>query len=103
MALWERVRTELEEAGRIAQGAIDEGRLRLEALRVRKRADRAAQQLGWAVYRAKVSQAEPDAELVTRLSDEIAKYEAEARRLEEQIPKSARTGDQGESGASATE
>ena len=54
MALWTKLRTELDRAGRVAQGAFDEGRLRLEALRARQLADRAAQALGYAVYRAKV-------------------------------------------------
>ena len=85
MTLWNRVRTELEEAGRLAQGALDEGRLRLEAYRERKRADRIAQQLGWVYYRANVAQTTADAVEVTRLTDEMARHENEARRLEEQI------------------
>lgn len=53
MALWDRVKTELDRAGRVAQQAFDEGRLRLEMLRVRRSADSAAQRLGYAVYRAR--------------------------------------------------
>jgi hypothetical protein len=53
MALWDRVRTELDRAGRVAQQAFDEGKLRLEMLRARRQADGAAQKLGYAVYRAK--------------------------------------------------
>jgi hypothetical protein len=53
MALWDRVRTELDRAGRVAQQAFDEGRLRLEMLRARRQADGAAQRLGYAVYRAR--------------------------------------------------
>ena len=85
MALWERVRSELEQAGRVAQGAIDEGRLRLEIFRARKRADRAAQQLGWLYYRARAGGTEPDAEQIAKIAGEIAVHDAEAKRLEEQI------------------
>ena len=41
MQLWTKLRTELDRAGRVAQSAFDEGRLRLEALRARQLADRA--------------------------------------------------------------
>ena len=53
MALWDRVRTELDRAGRVAQQAFDEGRLRLEMLRARRQGDAAAQRLGYALYRAR--------------------------------------------------
>jgi hypothetical protein len=53
MALWDRVRTELDRAGRVAQQAFDEGRLRLEMMRARRQADTAAQRLGYAVYKAR--------------------------------------------------
>jgi len=53
VALWDRVKTELDRAGRAAQHAIDEGRIRLEMLRARRQADSAAQKLGYAVYRAR--------------------------------------------------
>jgi hypothetical protein len=67
MALWNKLRTELDRAGRMAQGAFDEGRTRLEALRARQLADRAAQALGYAVYRARQEGREVDAELYTSL------------------------------------
>jgi hypothetical protein len=53
MALWNKLRTELDRAGRVAQGAIDEGKLRLEIFRARQLVDRAAQSLGYAVYRSR--------------------------------------------------
>jgi hypothetical protein len=85
MAIWEKLRTELDRAGRAAQGALDEGRIRLDAFRARKKADRAAQHLGYAVYRAKAAGADLDADTYARLSADIASFEAEAQRLESQL------------------
>ena len=53
MSFLDKLQVELNRAGRAAQDAIDEGRLRLEIFRVRQLADKAAQALGYAVYRAK--------------------------------------------------
>ena len=53
MAIWDKLRTELDRAGKVAQGAIDEGKLRLEVFRARQLVDRAAQSLGYAVYRSR--------------------------------------------------
>ena len=60
MALWNKLKTELDRAGRAAQDALDEGKLRLEAFRARQLADKAAQALGYAVFRAKQAGQEPD-------------------------------------------
>ena len=80
MALWDRVRTELDRAGRVAQQAFDEGRLRLEMLRARRQADGAAQKLGYAVYRArKESRQIPDDEYAA-LARGIEAAEAEVER-----------------------
>jgi hypothetical protein len=89
MALWDRVRTELDRAGRVAQQAFDEGRLRLEMMRARRQADSAAQRLGYAVYKARresrqiaddeyvvftraIETAEAEVERYRRLIDEAA-------------------------------
>lgn len=89
MALWDRVRTELDRAGRVAQQAFDEGRLRLEMMRARRQADSAAQRLGYAVYKARresrqitddeymvfsraIQMAEAEVERYRRLIDEAA-------------------------------
>ena len=85
MALWTKLRTELDRAGRVAQNAFDEGRLRLEALRARQLADRAAQALGYAVYRAKIEGREIDADLYTSLTATLASHEAEAASLEQKL------------------
>lgn len=85
MALWTKLRTELDRAGRVAQNAFDEGRLRLEALRARQLADRAAQALGYAVYRAKSEGREIDADLYASLTATLASHEAEVTSLEQKL------------------
>ena len=54
MAIWDKLRSEIDRAGRAAQGALDEGKVRLELFRARQSANRAAQTLGYAVHRARV-------------------------------------------------
>jgi hypothetical protein len=85
MTLWGTLRTELDRAGRVAQSALDEGRLRLEALRARQLADRAAQALGYAVFRARVEGREIDAELYASLSATLAAHEAEVTSLDAKL------------------
>ena len=91
MAIWDKLRSELDRAGKAAQGAIDEGRVRLDAFRARKKADKAAQALGYAVFRAKSGGAELDAAAYSSLAAEIATHEAEAQRLEAQLAESERS------------
>jgi hypothetical protein len=85
MAIWDKLKTELDRAGKAAQNALDEGKVRLEAFRTRQLADKAAEALGYAVYRAKQSGAELDAETYARLTATLATHEAEAARLEQQL------------------
>jgi len=85
MPLWDKVKTELDRAGKVAQTAIDEGKVRLEAFRVRQLADKAAQALGYAVYRARLQNKELDADTYARLSSTLAGHEAEATRYEAQL------------------
>src|SRR6476620_9745957 len=85
MALLDRLKQELDRAGKAAQDAFDDGKTRLEAFRTRQLADKAAQALGYAVYRAKESGAELDAETYARLSGTLATHETEATRLEQQL------------------
>jgi hypothetical protein len=85
MAIWDKLKTELDRAGKAAQNALDEGKVRLEAFRTRQLADKAAQALGYAVYRAKQSGAELDAETYARLTATLATHETEAARLEQQL------------------
>jgi hypothetical protein len=85
MAIWDKLKTELDRAGKAAQNALDEGKVRLEAFRTRQLADKAAQALGYAVYRARQSGAELDAETYSRLTATLATHETEAARLEQQL------------------
>lgn len=92
MAIWDKLKTELDRAGKAAQSALDEGKIRLEAFRVRQLADKAAQALGYAVYRARQSGQELDPDTYARLSSTLAAHEAEAARLEQQLRESGRPG-----------
>jgi hypothetical protein len=85
MAIWDKLKTELDRAGKAAQNALDEGKVRLEAFRTRQLADKAAQALGYAVYRAKQSGTDLDPETYARLSATLATHETEATRLEQQL------------------
>jgi len=85
MAIWDKLKTELDRAGKAAQNALDEGKVRLEAFRTRQLADKAAQALGYAVFRAKQSGGDIDPESYARLSATLATHEAEATRLEQEL------------------
>ena len=85
MALWDKLKTELDRAGKAAQTALDEGKIRLEAFRVRQLADKAAEALGYAVYRARKEGKEVDPDTFARLSSTLGAHEAEAERLEVQL------------------
>jgi 50S ribosomal subunit-associated GTPase HflX len=82
--LFDRLNQELEAFGRRAQTALDEGKLQIELLRLRRQRDIAARQLGTLVYRReRGGQAEPrriDA-VMLRLDD----LEAEIRSLEARL------------------
>jgi hypothetical protein len=85
MAIWGRLKLELDRASRAAQGAIDEGRVRLEIFRARQRADRAAQALGYALHRARKDAREIVTEELERLHSAIENAELEIARLESQL------------------
>lgn len=85
MAIWNKVKDELDRAGRVAQDALDEGKIRLDAFRARQLADKAAQALGYAIYRARQQGQELDSDSYARLSSTLAAHEAEATRHEERI------------------
>jgi len=82
MALWNRLKDELNRAGRAAQEALDEGKLRLDLLRSRQAMDKAAQKLGYAVYRARKLGGDIPADEYARVSAEVANAEAEVERFE---------------------
>src|SRR5215813_2652709 len=89
MALWDRVKSELDRAGRAAQHAFDEGRLRLDMLRARRVADAAAQKLGYAVFRAKREARDITAEEMTAMIRAVEAAEAEADRYRTLINEAA--------------
>ena len=82
--LFDRLNQELEAFGKKAQAALDEGKLQIELLRLRRRQDNAARDLGMMVHRReRGGELEPrriDA-LMLRLDD----LQAEIGRLETQI------------------
>jgi hypothetical protein len=82
MPLIDRLRTELDRAGRAAQNAFDEGRLRLELFRAKQNADRSAQRLGYAVFKAKRAGSELGNEAYAPLAAELTAAEAEVARYE---------------------
>lgn len=85
MPLFDKLKDELDRAGRAAQDAFDEGKTRLEAFRTRQLADRAAQALGYAVFRARQSGGEVDQDTYSRLAATLATHDAEASRHETEI------------------
>ena len=85
MALLDRLKQELDRAGKVAQEAFDDGKTRLEAFRTRQLADKAAQALGYAVYRSRKSGGELDAATYDRLRATLATHDTEAARLEAEI------------------
>jgi hypothetical protein len=99
MALWDKLRVELNRAGEAAQDALDEGKARLEEFRARQRADKAAQALGYAVFHARQAGREIETESYTRLSSELAAAEAEARRYAEEAASSRSSRQPGTGGA----
>jgi hypothetical protein len=85
MAIWSTLKDELDRAGRVAQSALDEGKLRLEQHRAKQRAEAAAASLGYAIYRARATGGELETERYTVLAANLASAEAEVARLESEI------------------
>jgi hypothetical protein len=87
--IFDRLNHELEAFGRKAQSALDEGKLQIELLRLRRRQDNAARDLGLLIHRReRGGEAEPrriDA-LLLRLDD----LERDLARLERQISETRR-------------
>ena len=85
MGLFDKLSNELRNAGKAAQGAIDEGKVRLEIFRVRQLADKAAQALGYAVHKAKKEGRDLDIDTQARLLATLTEHETEATRLENEL------------------
>jgi len=83
MALWNRLKDGIDTVERVASDALDEGKTRLEAHRARQTADKAAEALGYAVFRAWEQGHVLEATLVDRLARALQDHEREARRHEQ--------------------
>ncbi len=92
MKLFDRVAAGLDTLGRKANQALDEGKLRVDLARVRRRMDGAAQSLGYLTYRqAKGESAAPSE--IENLTRRIAETEAEVARIEAAIAEVKRRGE----------
>ena len=85
MAIWDKVKQGIDKAGKAAQEVFDEGKLRLDAYRAREQADKAAEALGYAVFRAVDAGGELAADARDRLIAAVRAQDAEARRLETEL------------------
>ena len=85
MSFWDRLRVELDRAGRAAQHTFDDGKLRLELMRARQSADRAAQRLGYAVFRARRGGADLPEETYAALAADLTAAEAQVARYETMV------------------
>jgi hypothetical protein len=104
MAIWDKVKQGIDKAGKAAQDVFDEGKLRLDAYRAREQADKAAEALGYAVFRAADAGGELAADARDRLMVALRAQDAEARRLETELAAAraanGTTGQDASSGAS---
>jgi len=85
MALWDKVKQGIDKAGKAAQDVFDEGKLRLDAYRAREQADKAAEALGYALFRAAEAGGDLDADARQRLMSALRARDEEARRLETEL------------------
>jgi ABC-type Fe2+-enterobactin transport system substrate-binding protein len=90
MALLDRLRLELDRAGKSASRALDEGRLRLDLYRARQSVDRFAQRFGYAVYRAKKAGVDLSVEELAAHMGNMTAAEAEVTRLETLVAEAAK-------------
>jgi len=84
MSLMDRIAGGLETLGKRANQALDEGKLRMDLLRARRRMDGAARDLGYVTYRQAKGQGAPDGEIES-LTRRIAEGEAEVARVQAAI------------------
>ena len=102
MAIWDKVKQGIDKAGKAAQDVFDEGKLRLEAYRAREQADKAAEALGYAVFRAVEAGGELATDARDRLIAALRAQDAEARRLETELAAAREANGQATSGAGET-
>ena len=101
MAIFDKIKQGFDKAGKAAQDVFDEGKLRIDSYRAREQADKAAEALGYAVYRAWESGAELDTEAKDRLMGALRTRDTEARTLETELAEAKANGEG--SSASSTE
>ena len=82
--LFDRLNQELEAFGRKAQSALDEGKLQIELLRLRRKQDQAARDLGLLVHRRERG-GDADPRRVEALLLRLDELGASVARLEQQI------------------
>jgi flagellar biosynthesis chaperone FliJ len=82
--LLDRLNHELESIGRKAQAALDEGKLQIELLRMRRKQDNAARDLGLLIHRRERGQ-EVESKRVDALLLRLDDLASEIARLERQI------------------
>src|SRR5262249_35357470 len=87
--LFDRLGQELEVFGKKAQAALDEGKLQIEQMRVRRRRDNAARDLGLLVHRRERG-TEVEPRPVEALLVRLAEREAELGRLHRQLDEAGR-------------
>lgn len=102
MAIWDKVKQGIDKAGKAAQDVFDEGKLRLDAYRAREQADKAAEALGYAVFRAVEAGGELATDARDRLVAALRAQDAEARRLETELAAAREANGQATSGAGET-
>jgi hypothetical protein len=100
---WDKVKTELDKAGKVAQDALDEGKLRIELFRVRQSADKAAEALGYAVYRARKEGGEPEQEAYSKLIATLAEHDAELTRIERDLKRAHAASQEAEARSAPTD
>ena len=82
--IFDRLNTELEQFGRKAAAALDEGKLRLEFFRLRREHDEACRELGRLVFRRDRG-GEPNATAIDGMMLKLDQLEAEIARVERAI------------------
>jgi len=83
-SLFDRLNSEMEQFGRKAQAAFDEGKLRLEFFRLRREQDDLSRDLGKLVYRRERGR-EVDAAHIDSLLLKLDQLDAELTRIERAI------------------
>ena len=85
MAIWDNIKQGIDKAGKAAQDVMDEGKLRIDAYRAREQADKAAEALGYALFRSMDSGHELESSARERLVTALRERDTEAKRLEAEL------------------